>query len=105
MNQKQRAQRTVVGQELRRKYRELGRSPSWAVHAKMHQKHAARAAKICAERAKSIIATTKEPEEMAAISVPIWQNFDNFFFNFKICQEFGDLLLHAYDFLEVYFPN
>ena len=68
----------MVGQELRRKYRELGR---WAVHAKMHWKHAARAAKICAERAKSIIATTKEPEEMAAISVPIWQNLDNFFFN------------------------
>ena len=45
---------TVVGQELRRKYRELGRSPSWAVHAKMHWKPAARAAKICAERAKSI---------------------------------------------------
>ena len=45
---------TVVGQELRRKYRELGRSPSWAVHAKMHWKHAARAAKICVERAKSI---------------------------------------------------
>ena len=47
-------QSTVVGQELRRKYRELGRSPSWAVHAKMHWKHAARAAKICAGRAKLI---------------------------------------------------
>ena len=42
---------------------------------------------------------------MAAISVPIWQNLDNFFFNLEICQEFGDILLHAYDFLEDHFPN
>ena len=45
---------TVLGQEIRRKYRELGRCPSWAVHAKMHWKHAARAAKICAGRANLI---------------------------------------------------